>query len=408
MNTKIKVVDSVMGSGKSTAAINYINNSDDDEKFLFVTPYLDEVERIITSCPDKNFFQPEVDEYATKTRHIIDLLRAGRNIVTTHALFAHFNQVIEEIILEQNYTLIIDEALNTINVANIGTSDIRYLSDYFITFDENNIAHWLDPDYEGALSGYKTMCDKQSLCRINNTWFEILPPSIFENFKEIYILTYMFEGQVMSAYLKLWGLNYEYYHVENFSFVEGHKKELGFKFKNKIHICNSNKMNEIGKNKNYDSPIHDTSLSKGWYERHKNNKTIMKKLSNNCKNFFVNKNKAKVGEIIWTTFKDYKNKVKGKGFTSGFLALNIKATNEYRNRHYIAYMVNRYINPALKINFKTVGLCINEEQFALSEMIQFIWRSAIRDDKEIYLYIPSRRMRFLLQKWLGYTDDEIF
>ena len=71
-------------------------------------------------------------------------------------------------------------------------------------------------------------------------------------------------------------------------------------------------------------------------------------------------------------------------------------------------MVNRYINPALKINFKTVGLCINEEQFALSEMIQFIWRSAIRDDKEIYLYIPSRRMRFLLQKWLGYTDDKIF
>lgn len=41
-----------------------------------------------------------------------------------------------------------------------------------------------------------------------------------------------------------------------------------------------------------------------------------------------------------------------------------------------------------------------EEQFALSEMIQFIWRSAIRDNKPIKLYIPSVRMRNLLEKWI--------
>jgi len=33
-------------------------------------------------------------------------------------------------------------------------------------------------------------------------------------------------------------------------------------------------------------------------------------------------------------------------------------------------------------------------------MIQWIWRSAIRDGKEIWVYIPSRRMRELLKKWL--------
>lgn len=90
------------------------------------------------------------------------------------------------------------------------------------------------------------------------------------------------------------------------------------------------------------------------------------------------------------------------------MALNIKATNEYRNRRYIAYTVNRYINPALTINFNTVNLHIDEEKFALSEMIQFIWRSAIRDNNDIYLYLPSRRMRYLLQKWLGYDDNELF
>ena len=47
---KVKVVDEMMGMGKSSAAINYINSLDDDVKVMYVTPYLDEVERIKKSC----------------------------------------------------------------------------------------------------------------------------------------------------------------------------------------------------------------------------------------------------------------------------------------------------------------------------------------------------------------------
>ena len=43
---------------------------------------------------------------------------------------------------------------------------------------------------------------------------------------------------------------------------------------------------------------------------------------------------------------------------------------------------------------------MHDDEYALSEMIQWIWRSAIRDGKEIWVYIPSRRMRELLKKWL--------
>lgn len=34
-------------------------------------------------------------------------------------------------------------------------------------------------------------------------------------------------------------------------------------------------------------------------------------------------------------------------------------------------------------------------------MVQFIWRSRIREGKEISLYIPSKRMRELLKEWLN-------
>lgn len=43
----ITVVDSIMGSGKTSWAIQYINQSSPSTKFIFITPYLTEIERII-------------------------------------------------------------------------------------------------------------------------------------------------------------------------------------------------------------------------------------------------------------------------------------------------------------------------------------------------------------------------
>ncbi|MEG2695893.1 MAG: hypothetical protein RR966_15745, partial [Acinetobacter sp.] len=44
-----------------------------------------------------------------------------------------------------------------------------------------------------------------------------------------------------------------------------------------------------------------------------------------------------------------------------------------------------------------------EDIFALSEMVQWVWRSAIREGNPINIYVPSSRMRDLLERWL---EDE--
>ena len=38
---EINVVDMIMGGGKTSAAKNYINSSKEEQKFMYVTPYLD-------------------------------------------------------------------------------------------------------------------------------------------------------------------------------------------------------------------------------------------------------------------------------------------------------------------------------------------------------------------------------
>jgi DNA transposition AAA+ family ATPase len=84
---QINIVDSIMGAGKTTAAINYINQSSEEKKFMYVTPYLDEVERIIKQCPSKHFKQPEkFNDKASKLLSLKNLLNKGYNIATTHVL----------------------------------------------------------------------------------------------------------------------------------------------------------------------------------------------------------------------------------------------------------------------------------------------------------------------------------
>lgn len=72
-NHKIKVCDTIMGSGKSSAAITLMNN-DPSGRYLFVTPYLDEVNRIIASCPEKRFKQPIDSSRKSKLKDLHRLL----------------------------------------------------------------------------------------------------------------------------------------------------------------------------------------------------------------------------------------------------------------------------------------------------------------------------------------------
>ena len=50
--------------------------------------------------------------------------------------------------------------------------------------------------------------------------------------------------------------------------------------------------------------------------------------------------------------------------------------------------------------FKDKGVTIEENDYALSMLIQWIFRSRIRDNQKINIYIPSKRMRNLLESWL--------
>lgn len=390
----VNIVDAPCGEGKTQAAINYINESKDD-KFLYITPFLTEVDRIKKSCVNKKFKDPK--SFGTKMNGIKYLFNKGENIVSTHSLFSQFDEEIINLSYLNNYTLIMDEVADVVEVLSITKDDMDTLLEKYVIIDQNGLLHWVAEDYEGRFEDYKRLCELGcvSVYGTGNKKTMLLwmfPVSVFKAFKKIFILTYMFDAQIQKYYYDYYDVEYKYIYVDNYHFSDV-KKEYDISiYKNLINIVDSDKLNAIGDL--------DNSLSSTWYSRNKDNNS-MKTIKLNCENFFKNIAMTPSELNIWTVFKDYQKQTKGKGYTKGFVPLNMRATNDYINCKSVAYLVNRYMNPIIKNFFLENGVVVDEDKYALSELLQFIFRSRIRQAGEINLYIPSKRMRKLLMNWMN-------
>lgn len=405
----IKIVDQIMGAGKTSAAINMINGTDDDVRFLYITPYLNEVARVKKQCYKKKFVEPK--SYGTKLNGIKALLNKGKNIVSTHALFRLFDEETIDICRAQNYVLIMDEVADVVQHyvglddggrrrSSFTDADLKMLlSENHVTIDDDTgLIHWIDEEYKGKFEIEKRLCKLESLAVYGGKitlW--LFPVSVFRAFSDIYILTYMFNAQCQRYYYDYYDVKYKYCYVagnspQTYRIVDEPQKHTFIcDYRELIHICESDKLNSIG------DGYYDLSLN--WFKRNAEN-VNMSVLQKNAYNFFRNVCRATQENIIWTSFKDYKQRVSGKGFTKSFVPLNARATNAYRHCDVVGYFANRFFDGTIKNFFTGKGVDVDEDGFALSEMLQFIWRSAIRDRKEINIYIPSRRMRELLQQWI--------
>lgn len=380
--------------------INYINASSDDVRFMFITPYLAEIERIISSCPQKGFVQPS--EMGTKLNGIKYLLRTGCNIASTHSLFSLFDEEVVSLVEGGHYILIMDEVPDVIEKYLISAYDANTILEKYTSVDESGKLSWCADKYEGKFDEYRNAIEAGCVYQYGTTkqssftallW--MFPIQVFNAFDDVFIMTYMFDAQIQRYYFDYHNIAYRKLFVSGNSLetygITDQPVEYAYPdLKRLVHICDNDKMNSIGDG-NY-------ALSKAWYR--KNAYGAVEKLRRNCSNFFINHTATKSKQNMWTTFSDYREIVESKGYTRGFLSCNSRATNKYRDRVAVAYLVNRFIDPNIKNFLYGKGVNMDEDQYALSEMLQFIWRSAIRDDKEIWVYIPSRRMRELFLKWI--------
>lgn len=378
---KVIVDDRIMGSGKTYTAIQHMNGNT-DSRYMYVTPFLTEVERIIdeTVAP---FYQPEnKNSEGSKLSGLRWLVDKGYNIVTTHSLFHKLTK--EDYEMFSEYELILDEVTTPIEMENISIKDAELLfNNGTISVDANGKVSWDDKGYdEGRFRGFRERVETNNVVYVDSMFFIwSFPIEIFSSFKTAKILTYLFNGSILKYYFEYNDIDYDVQTEDD----RATKKKI----KSLLNIYEGNS-NRIGSSK--------AALSVNWYKNMNSSqrKSVVNGIRNVVRNFG-----AKSEYIAFTTFKDFKERISFNGYKNGFISINSRATNDYNFKTVMVYAANRYLNPNLKKVFSSRGVNVHEEDFALAEMIQWIWRGCIRDGKPMNLYIPSKRMRNLLMNWLN-------
>lgn len=403
---QIKILDDIMGSGKSTWAIHYINDNP-DKKFLCIVPLLDECERYKEKT-DIGIVDPE--KWGSKWNHFKHLVENEQNIVTTHALIQKMDLDMLELLKSKDYILMIDECLDVLSPYNISKDDMKIIfNENLVSLDEDGFLIWNEDKkpYKGVYGDVKRLCSFKSLMGFKKDNSEDLakilmwnfPIDFFKCFDESYIFTYLWEGSVQKSYFDIHGIKYKKYMLKDGELVE-HNIELEYqKRKEVVGLINiyEGRFNKIGSRIGKSNP-----LSKSWYEdKRKKNQGMFTQLKKNTENYFRTVTKTKSVDNMYTVFKSYCKFVKGEGYTKGFVPCNARGTNNFRDKKALAYLINLFMIPDTKKFINHYNIEFNEDLFALSTLLQWIWRSQIRDGKEINIYIPSERMRTLLQNWIN-------
>lgn len=421
----VKVIDAMPGAGKTSYAIQMIREEklkqlhfSRTKRFLYVTPYLDEVERI-KEATQVDFIDPSVkNSRGSKLEDLKALIIEGRDIVTTHALFAMISQEMLDTIEQKGYTLIMDEVANVLEIYNISKKDLDILTvSKQIEVDRNGYVRWIGSEYDKwdthrRFEDIKLLAERGNLILHKGcVLFWTLDSDAFMSFKDVYILTYLFKGQSQRYYYELNGIEYYMCSV----IEQDGKYELvaynpyGEDRESIMALLGVHE--DYGKSKlnsNYEIKSNKYSLSSSWFRKAMpdNLETIDKNLQ-----AFFRKLDFSVNDFFWSTLVSVAPKVKNSKATfklkgakvdsdaCNFVPLNIRATNKYKNCSGCAYIYNRFMNPLEAQFFISRGVEVDEDLLALSDLIQFIFRGAVREGNPMYLYIPSTRMRELLYAW---------
>ena len=401
----VEVLDSIMGSAKSKHTIEWVDNNP-NERYIFVSPLLSEVEsdgRLANAVNNVTFECPSISEHETKSEHLLELLKNGSNIACTHSLYLSITDKHLELIERMGYILIIDEEVEVINcVEGYSKDDFEWLYDNhkIEVSDKDGMVTWVCNIEVGVENKYyklKKLCEYQALYvtkRDSNMMITQLPIKIITKAKRVIILTYMFKGNILDCFLKLKEIE-----VREFKDVSVTKRD-GEEIRKLITLLP------------LDQNISKHSLSSTWYNEA--NKEQLNEVAKYISNVF-RRHKVTFDDAMYTLPKMRhvgsvsKNLVKPKGYYRKrvdnkwkycWLATQTRATNIYKHKWCLVHVYNRFPLITVSSYLQDYGCPIDQQVFSKSELLQWIWRSRIRDMKPIVLAIGSKRMHKLFSDWL--------
>ena len=427
----VEVLDVLMGSGKTFASLRHIESmalSNKEVKWVFCTEFLSEIAtRTVENEEAKNLWRTPVSEDGTKLSDFIDLLQEPnvQLIGITHAMLklAARSFDVQQIVAKNGWCLFLDETFDCINPYNgISYPEFQWhLQEGRLTLDSNAYGRvqWVDDSVQGFDT--KELAVSRLLKEQDNVYASVSgksvsivtiePKVMFTMWHRVILSTYQFEGTLMAAYFSI--------------------KQIGWKPCTDIECCRLATKAEIKNNitmiNKHNPAFRNMSLSASWYEDKATaddfaliNKTIRNIGDlNGCKGkpelFGYTLPKSALGK------RSDKKKIQPAGYKhtvclidaegqeidgtvckkrSGHIPCNARASNEYASKTVMVHAFDRHPNVAVCNYLRAMEVSFSKERFAVNELVQWLWRSAIRNGEPIHVAILSKRMRELFINWL--------
>lgn len=452
----IEVVESLMGNGKTFATLRYIEQQALDNKnsrWIYCTEYLSEIEKRTKDEKSlcRNLWRTPTED--DKTQKFIELLLEPKVqlIAITHALLlvASKNSYVNSLIKAKGYNLFLDETIELINPYT------KCLYGDFLMWQSEGKVKVVEPlgkvewVYKGDGSkGLATSFDKfaadlqggliySSVDGKRVSLVEIEDEIIFNQFDRVILATYQLENTLFDAYLRLKGINKVLCKdiqcsrsntKQNIrSLITQHTKYYP-KFRNKSMSSTwwkgettttddfGNKKSSKGATVEDYKLINNTIRNIGDSTGCKGNAHMLGftvpgsniGVASNAKNIapkgypstvcFVEESNTELDvdgkpKLIVTKEKD-----KAK---STYIPCNSRACEDYKNKVVMVHAFSRYPMQQVANYLTSKNIEYSSEVFALNELLQWLWRSAIRDGNPITVSILSERMRDLFNNWLN-------
>ena len=427
----VEVLDAMCGTGKSYNLFKFIA-ANPHECFLYVTPMLSEVStrpaEELAKFEDTGvvFEEPTGEGYRTKGEHLLALLDSRKNVICTHSLFQHLGVQGQQSIWRHGYVVIIDEELGMIEPLDdnvLAREDRKLLiKEKVITTEADGRVVWHDGAWGEGKSAFATarkMADDGSLysTRDGNFFTAQLPIALIQAAKRVIIATYLFEGSIFQTFLKVKGIGYRPFVFDGLQLRD--EAVLKQALQDRIEFFDARnsteKLHEALKLPGNDIQAKARSgfFSTSWYMDA--TRDHLTKVGNHIRNV-ARQMDVKADDLIYTLPSAIAGKkgdkwikkgpriIKVKSFSpeNCYLHKGARATNDYAHKTAAIHAYNRYVHPAVKTYLREHGGVVDDNSFALAEMIQWFFRTAIRvpDGPKVKLHIVSPRMEKLFKDWL--------
>ena len=393
----VKFIDRPCGTGKTTQMICSFCPT---EQYLVVVPTLSEVERVLRESRVP-FTEPDEKLYGTKMAHLEKLLAEAENIVTTHKLFDAVD--IRSVDLSA-YNLFIDEVFDVVEKVNGPENEAWnrvYVGDGYATVDSDGQVtptdKWREqPAKLKTVLRFDLFCAAEAgrLRKTDNGYFvDVVTPALFTKPKQTIVHTYLAGSSLMAAYLK----------KHDVPFVIDHDHSLDMS-----HRADAQRLLSV----HQISALENISMShtkQGLMKRREASKVsaALKNLrSRSLRGVHVKDIMITCRKDKWLDHNDNRKGAfayQSKLTAANWIAKTTKGTNEYRNCTHAVYLSKLNLSPNI-IAYLGVDRQF-EKDWAVSELIQWLYRTGLRDGQKVELHLASSHMKCLLEDWLFEQDQ---